>query len=192
MRSARTVLRRSGFEGFKIQLVLRETGFSARTFYRHFPDKDSLIVALIQDEYAATARRLTAATAAAGDDPEAQVSAWIRELLLATSHPALERRTRLFSTHYLAMSRFPDAAAKASLQVIQPLAEAIARGQERGVFQGSDATGDAVQTARLVGGALNEVLAQRPGPAPIDDVVDTTTDFALRALRVPGTLHPKR
>jgi AcrR family transcriptional regulator len=190
MRGARIVLRRSGFEGLKVQLVLRETGLSARSFYRHFPDKESLLVALIQDEYAATARRLARATAAV-DDPEAKVSAWIRELLLGTSDPALEPRTRLFTTHYLAMSRFPDAALQSNRLVIQPLAEAIARGQQLGMFQGSDPANDAIQTARLVGGTLNELLAQAPGPTPVDHVVDATTDFVLRALRVPSTFDRK-
>ena len=35
-----------------MQLHPRETGLSGRTFYRHFVDKDALVLALIQDEYA--------------------------------------------------------------------------------------------------------------------------------------------
>ncbi len=188
MRGARAVLRRSGFEGLKMQLVLRETGLSARALYRHFPDKESLVVALLQDEYAATARRLRRATSAAGDDPTARVAAWIREVLVAMSDPVLERRTRLFTAHHLAMSRFPDTAERSSLLIIEPLVEAIARGQESGVFRGSDPLNDAIQTSRLVGGTLNELLVQAPGS--IEDTVDATTDFTLRALSTPGTFPP--
>ncbi len=188
IRAARTILHRSGFEGFKVQLVLRETGLSARTFYRHFADKNALIVTLLRDEYAATGRRLARATAAAGDNPEAQISAWIRELLLGTSDPALEPRTRLFSAHYLAMSRFPEAAADANRLLVEPLSDTICRGKEQGVFQGSDPTADALQIARLAAGALTELLAQRSGPSEVDDVAASTTSFVLRALRAPEAL----
>lgn len=187
LRATRKVLRRSGFDGLKVHSVLRETGFSARAFYRHFPDKESLVLTLLQEEYASTAQRLARATAAAGDSPEARVSAWIRELLVVMSDPVLERRTRLFTAHRLAMSRFPDEATKSNLLLVEPLIEAIAYGQELGAFKGSDPVNDAIQTARLVGGTLNELLVQGPGPSPFEDIVDTTTDFALRALGTPGT-----
>jgi AcrR family transcriptional regulator len=185
--AARAVLRRSGFEGFKVQLVLRETGLSARSFYRHFPEKDSLVVALIRDEYAATARRLSRATAAAGPDPEAQVAAWIRELLLGSGDPALEPRTRLFSSYYLALSATPDGASEANRLLTRPLVEAISRGQAQGLFCGPDPEDEARHTAQLAGGALNGLLAQQSGPSRLEPVVDATTDFALRALRTAST-----
>jgi AcrR family transcriptional regulator len=188
IKGARTVLRRSGFDGLKVNLVLRETGLSARTFYRHFADKSSLVVALISEEYAATARRLTDATGSAGSDPELQVSTWIRELLLGVVDPRRQPRTRLFSTHFSVMSAFPEAAAEASDLVIQPLRAAISRGAEIGIFARSDPQSDAVQIARLVGGAMTEVLTQRPGTREVDDVVRSTTDFALRALRSDPTI----
>ncbi len=190
LRAAWTVLRRSGFEGFKVQLVLRQSGLSARTFYRHFPDKDALIVALIHDEYAATAGRLTEATRAAGEGPVEQVSAWVRELLLGAADPARAPRTRLFSANYSVMSRFPEISARASRLLVEPLEAAIVRGHASGIFPGPDPAGDAQQVARLGAGAINELLAHRPGATNIDDVILSTTAFALRALRVPETPAP--
>ncbi len=185
LRGALAVLRRSGFDGFKVRLVLRETGLSARAFYRHFPDKDSLIVVLIRQEYAATGRRLTNAVHAAGADPEAQLAAWIRELLLAAADSTLAPRTRMFSAYHSLMSRFPEAMAQADRLVVEPLEAAIVRGQTTGVFRGSHPTSDARQVSRLVRGALNEVINQRLGSSEVANVIDSATSFVLRALRTP-------
>src|SRR6476660_6748035 len=80
------VLERAGFEGFKIQLVLRETGLSARSFYQHFTDKDELLLALMEDEYARSAARLRRVVREADGAPE-KVAAWIAELVAAAEDP---------------------------------------------------------------------------------------------------------
>ena len=180
--AAWTILRRSGFEGFKVQLVMKESGLSARTFYRHFSDKDSLMLALVEDEYQATSRRLRRALAEATPEPDAQVAAWIRELLLAGADPARLARARLFSSYHPLMGRAPGALARANQLILEPLEEAIRLGQLSGVFQGDDPHGDAEQVARLAGGALNEHLARGGSPAGLDELIDSTVGFALRGL----------
>lgn len=185
IRAARVVLRRSGFEGFKIQLVLKESGLSARTFYRHFADKEEMVTTLIQEEYQATARWLRQAMAAGGDDAVEQVGTWIREILLSVSDPARLPRTRMFSSHYLLMSRYPDTAADANRVILEPLEQAIRRGQETGVFAPSDSLDDAQKVARLAGGTLNEYLAGGIGPDDVTGLIDSTIEFALRALGAP-------
>ncbi len=184
VRAAWAVLRRSGFDGFKVRLVMRESGLSARTFYRHFPDKDALLVAMIRDEYSGFARLLTEMTAEAGSDPEAAVSCWIREFLIGLSDPAREARARVFTAHHAVMWKHPDATAEANQLVIEPLRTAIDRGVEMGVFACTDPASDALQISRLVSGALNEVLSQRPSPPDVTDVIESTTAFALKALSV--------
>lgn len=180
--AAWTILRRSGFDGFKVQLVLKEAGLSARTFYRHFEDKDSLMLALVEDEYQATGRRLRRAMAAAAGEPDAQVAAWIRELLLAGADPARLARARLFSAYHPMMGRAPGALVRANQVILEPLEQAIRTGQEAGLFHGDDPHADAEQVARLSGGALNEHLAGGGLPTGIEELIQSTVRFALRAL----------
>jgi AcrR family transcriptional regulator len=185
VRAAWTVVRRSGFDGIKVQLVLKESGLSARTFYRHFADKDSLLVALIEDEYGAVSRRLRRALTEADEDPQAQVSAWIREMLLAASSADRAPRTRLFSSYHSMMGRVPGALLRSNEMILEPLEAAVRRGQAEGFFAGDDPHGDAQQVARLVGGALNEYLAtEEPG---IEQMIDAVVRFALRALTAVDT-----
>jgi AcrR family transcriptional regulator len=181
--AAWTILRRSGFDGFKVQLVLKEAGLSARTFYRHFSDKDSLMLALVEDEYTATSRRLRQALAEAPREPQAQVSAWIRELLLAGADPARLARARLFSSYHPMMGRAPGSLVRANQFILEPLEEVIRSGQESEYFHGDDPHGDAQQVARLAGGALNEHLARGAPPSGVDELIESTVGFALRALR---------
>jgi TetR/AcrR family transcriptional regulator len=183
IRAAWTVVRRSGFEGIKVQLVLKEAGLSARTFYRHFSDKDSLLIALVEDEYGAASRRLRQAVADAPDEPAAQVAAWIREMLLAADDPARAPRTRLFSSYHLLMGRFPGLLVRSTQMILDPLESSIRRGQEKGVFGGNDAHQDAQQVGRLAAGALTEHLAGASDSAGIEALMDSTVRFALRALK---------
>jgi AcrR family transcriptional regulator len=183
IRAAWTVVRRSGFDGIKVQLVLKEAGLSARTFYRHFPDKDSLLIALIEDEYGAAAHRLRQAVSEAPDDPAAQVAAWIREMLLAADDPARTPRTRLFSSYHLVMGRFPGARVRSTQMILDPLENSIRRGQETGQFNGDNPHEDAQQVGRLAAGALTEYLAGASEVAGIETVIDSTVRFSLRALR---------
>jgi AcrR family transcriptional regulator len=181
LRAAWTVVRRSGFEGVKVQLVLRESGLSARTFYRHFADKDSLLVALIEDEYDSTSRRLRRALSQAETDPVGQVSAWIREILLAAADPELAPRTRLFSSYHSMMGRVPGSLLRSNEMILEPLEAALRQGQAQGVFGGDDPHADAQQIARLTGGAVNEYLATE-GPG-IEQMIDAAVRFAMQALR---------
>ena len=105
--AAWVVLERAGYEGFKVQLLLRETGLSARTFYRHFEDKDELLLALMADEYARAATRIRAALARA-DGPDAKVAAWIDEIVQAAGDPKRSARARLFTSQPAVLRRYPD------------------------------------------------------------------------------------
>lgn len=181
--AAWTVLERSGFEGFKVQLILRETGLSARTFYRHFSDKDALVLALIQDEYARSGRRLRQAVSEAAD-PIDQVEAWIAELVHAADHPRRAARARLFTAQQAVMRRFPEEVATAARLVLEPLEDAIRRGRDTGIFPWADVDRDAELIVRVAGASMNDALAQRPDRS-VDDVISDATGFALRALGVP-------
>src|SRR5687768_14197154 len=140
------VLERAGFEGFKVQRVMREAGVSARTFYRHFPDKDELLVELMRDEMARAGALLRAAVAAA-DDPVEQVRAWVGVIVGAAADPRRVARARLFSAQQPLFRRFPGQLGEGTQLLVAPLREAIARGVAAGVFPWADPDRDAALIA---------------------------------------------
>jgi AcrR family transcriptional regulator len=186
--AAWTVLERAGFEGFKVQLLLRETGLSARAFYRHFADKDELLVVLMQDEYSRSARRAREAVAAA-DDPPGQVAAWIDDVMQAANTPQRAARARLFTSQPAVVRRFPEQLDAAARLLLEPLEDAIRRGHGDGVFPWADPPSDAKLILQLAASAMVDALADRADPGvhvAVDDAVARVTDFALRAL---GSRH---
>jgi AcrR family transcriptional regulator len=177
------VLERAGFEGFKVQRVMREAGVSARTFYRHFPDKDELLVELMRDEMGRAGALLRVAVAAV-DEPVEQVRAWVRVIVGAAADPRRVARARLFSAQQPLFRRFPSQLGEGTQLLVEPLREAIARGVAAGVFPWADPDRDAALIAVLAGGEMVQSLAQVDAP-DIDGVVDRTTAFVVRALGVP-------
>jgi AcrR family transcriptional regulator len=176
------VLERAGFEGFKVQLVLRETGLSARSFYQHFTDKDELLLALLEDEYARSAVRLRRVVSEADGAP-GKVAAWISELVSAADDPRRVPRARLFSSQQPVMRRFPEAVARASRLLLEPLEEAIRDGVETGVFPVADPERDAEIIQRLAGGTMTDALIAWSDRS-VAELVASSVDFALRALGV--------
>jgi AcrR family transcriptional regulator len=178
--AAWTVLGRSSFEGFKVQLLLRETGLSARTFYRHFADKDALFVTLMTDEYARAGAQIQAAVERAGD-PVGKVAAWIEAILGTAAHPGRAARARLFTSGVTVARRFAGDIAAAERPVLQPLEEAIGAGRAAGDFPWAEPSRDARMTQQLAGGAMIQALAGED-PEAIEELVSHVTDFVLRAL----------
>jgi len=178
--AAWTVLERSGFEGFKIQLLLRETGLSARTFYRHFPDKEALLLTLLADEYARSGARLRRALVPSSP-PEARVAAWIREIVGAAEDPRRAARARMFTSVPRVLRRFPDEVDAAARVVIEPLEAAIRDGRDDGTLPLGDPQRDAQLIHDLAGAVMARALAD-PGGGSVDALSATVIDFALRAL----------
>ena len=178
------VLERAGFEGFKVQLVLRETGLSARSFYQHFTDKDELLLTLLEAEYARSAARLRRVVREA-DGPPDQVAAWVAELIAAAEDPRRVPRARLFSSQQAVMRRFPDAVARASRLLLEPLEGAIRDGVEMGVFSTAEPERDAEVILRLTGATMNDALIDWTDRS-VAELVASSVDFALRALGQPN------
>jgi AcrR family transcriptional regulator len=65
--AARQVFAESGYEASSIRDVVRGTGLAAGTFYNYFPDKESVLLALLEDRTHELRRRLRRARARARD-----------------------------------------------------------------------------------------------------------------------------
>jgi AcrR family transcriptional regulator len=184
VRAARVVLERAGYDGFKVQLLLRETGLSARTFYRHFGNKEKLLLVLMQDEYARSGARVRAAMARA-EGPAEQVAAWIDEIVQAAGDPKRAARARLFTSLPTVLRRFPHEVGEAARLVLDPLEDAIREGRSTGVFPWGDPTVDPELVQHLAGAAMSHALADSDERSA-DEAAADVTRFVLRALGCGG------
>jgi AcrR family transcriptional regulator len=180
--AAWVVLERAGYGGFKVQLLLRETGLSARTFYRHFADKDALLLALMQDEYARVGARIRTVLALA-EGPDAKVVAWIDEIVQGAGDPKRAARARLFTAQPAVLRRFPDELATAARLILEPLEEAIREGRSTGVFRLGDPQRDPMLVHHLAGAAMSHALVDQAGGS-VGEVAAAVSGFVLRALGV--------
>jgi AcrR family transcriptional regulator len=180
VRAAWRVLERSGFEGFKVQLVLREAGVSARAFYRHFADKDELMLALLRDEMIKAGEHASNLSTAA-DDPAEQVALWLRAYVSAASDPRRVARAKLFSSQQSLIRRFPSELDESGRQMVKPLLDALIRGAELGVFPLTEPERDANVIGNLASGTLQDALVERPD-LDIESLVSEASDFVMRAL----------
>lgn len=58
-----------------LRAVARRVGIAAPSIYAHFPDREAILLAVVQDAFAALEAHLGAAVAAAGGDPVARLGA---------------------------------------------------------------------------------------------------------------------
>jgi AcrR family transcriptional regulator len=65
--AAREVFAGSGYEASSIREVIRRTGLAAGTFYNYFPDKESVLLAVLEDRAQELRRRLSVARSRARD-----------------------------------------------------------------------------------------------------------------------------
>ncbi|NEX93201.1 TetR/AcrR family transcriptional regulator [Caulobacter sp. 17J65-9] len=92
--AARELFESEGLEGLSIREVGRRAGMSAMAIYRHFPDKEALVDALMDDGFQAWE---TIALAIDADDPVA----WLRALIGAYRDFALEQPHKFDATFLL-------------------------------------------------------------------------------------------
>jgi AcrR family transcriptional regulator len=80
IRAARRLIGRSAGGTTPIEDILRDARVNRRTFYRHFPSKDALVLAM-QEESGELVRQALGAAAGRAADGRAAVLAWIEEFL---------------------------------------------------------------------------------------------------------------
>ena len=109
--------------------ILAEAGLSTAAFYRHFPTKDDLLLALVE-EAGATTRSYLAHRLARADDPAGRVRAWVAGMCgLARTTRAIEANRPFLLNHPRLVARFaPELDAMIDL-LTAPLAAAIREGR---------------------------------------------------------------
>src|SRR6266699_827132 len=153
--------------------IVAAAGLSNDAFYRHFPSKDALVAALLEDG----AERLAGYVAHQMDSepaPDAKVRRWdegvlsqTREEIAATTLAVLWNGGRIGES--FASGRHSASAALAAL-----LHEPYAR------LGSADPEMDASLAAHATLGKISDYLWQRAAPSPAE--IDQITEFCLRAI----------
>jgi AcrR family transcriptional regulator len=180
LRAAWAVLERSHFRSLKIRQVLTASGTSASTFYRSFPSKSHLLLALLEDETARGDRRL-ARWIAEADTAVDRLRAWLLFNVRTIYRPELAERARLFLDSGL-LEELPEDVHRLYDVTGKRLVEVIRGGMAEQVFRAGDPVADAAMVRHLVHGLLSDGLNGRLD-VPEEQVLHTAFDFVLRALR---------
>lgn len=165
--AAFAVLGRVGIDGLTVAEVLSEAGLSTRAFYRHFPSKDDLVLALFASESERAATRHKSALADLAD-PERALDAWIDGVLALAYEPRRAQRTRVLRAEGARLRRdHPAEFATIVAEELVPLEAILRAGVENGSFD-VDFTVDpamihaivwSLAEARLDGGPIDRATA---------------------------------
>ncbi|MCB1005208.1 MAG: TetR/AcrR family transcriptional regulator [Acidimicrobiales bacterium] len=155
--------------------IVAEAGLSNDAFYRHFPSKDALVTAILEDGTSRLGRYLERRMARAAD-PEARVRAWVGGVL-AQADPDVAATTRAVlwnggGTGGLAAGRHPASATLAAL-LVEPFA----------ALGCPDPAGRATLAAHAALGRLADLLWAGSAPTPADG--EALVAFLLASAR-PG------
>jgi AcrR family transcriptional regulator len=179
--AAREVLAERGYDGLRVEDVLREAGLSTRAFYRHFSGKDALFLALFEQESMRADLRLRARMDQA-DGPAEAVREWVSVVLAVVYEPRLAKRVHLFAGERGSLARrFPEEIDRSNKRQRKPLEDAIAAGRAAGVFPDADPVTNALAIHHLCFGLINDRLYGSTSLSRADAVA-LTTRFSLRAL----------
>ncbi|MBS9376428.1 TetR/AcrR family transcriptional regulator [Rhodococcus sp. B50] len=171
------VLERSRFRSLKVRQVLAESRTSASNFYRRFPSKAHLLLALLEDEVQLVEQQLRERI-----DPDApvaeQLRAWLHYNIGILYNQRRAQRTRLFLDPDL-MDVLPDEVTALFNVGDRHLAEIV----RRGIATGDLRVADPETAAMLVGQLIRGLLTSGGGlPEDRDELVRSVHGFVLRAL----------
>ncbi|HVV08185.1 helix-turn-helix domain-containing protein [Amycolatopsis sp.] len=120
-----------------IEDILRAAGVNRRTFYRHFPSKDALVLAMQREAGDLVRDRLRAAVDGAPDG-RAAVIAWIEEFLAIGWHEHRAREGRTFLTPEVGLvAGIADALEDIHACHRQLLADTFRRARQDGTLPGA-------------------------------------------------------
>ncbi|EMD27109.1 TetR/AcrR family transcriptional regulator [Amycolatopsis azurea] len=158
-----------GFDAVTLAGVAAEAGLGRTAMYNHFPDKESLLVAFVEDEATRYVERLTAAVATA-DTPVAKLSTFVRLQLRVLAEYHLPPGTALAS-----------ALAPAAYRRISAHADPIT-GQLREILAEGVPEEDPDVLIPMITAALGSRQVVDVPPERLDDAIEGAVRFVLRAV----------
>src|SRR5262249_35823335 len=154
--------------------IVREAGLSNQAFYRHFPSKQALLVAVLDEGIRILAGYLAHRMQAA-PTPVARVREWLRGILgqARSPRPFALARQRLAELH-------PEEVAESERDLTALVREALRAARAEGELPNTDPEGDAETLYHL---AMGWVLARLAGGRAAERAdAERLVDFALAGL----------
>ena len=170
----RAQLYERGFDAITLAGVAAAAGVGRTALYNHFPDKESLLVAFVEDEAARYVTRLTEAVEAQAD-PIGQLATFVRLQLRVLAEYHMPPGTALASA--LAPAAYRRISAHAD-PITDRLRAILAGGVDLGRWPAEDLD---VLIPMITAALGNRALVEVP-PEQLDDVVEAAVRFVLRAV----------
>lgn len=181
--AARQVMERNGWWGFKVENVLKQSGLSTRSFYRHFEKKSDLLVAVLDEELADLAVRLQHATAAAATYPD-KVRAYITATIDFAYSPDFAKRSSLLASLWRELiDEYPEAIEHCAEKLIAPLSTIVEAGRRTGDLHCEDPRSDSRAIFYMLWSITADQAALGSG-ATRAEVEDMALGFVSRAIGI--------
>lgn len=181
--AALELLRREGPDALTMRNVAAEAGVTATALYRHYPDKEALIRALVHHVYGTF---VAAMEREAGDDPLATLRAAARFLrAYGLEHPN-EYRLLFAHPHGFGIDRYPEDFLHGGARGFRMLREVVGKCMETGTLAG-DAEEDAGEVALTLYGHMHGLimlyLAGRfPQPTVFSSFYDRSVERLIEGI----------
>ncbi|MEV6645314.1 TetR/AcrR family transcriptional regulator [Amycolatopsis sp. NPDC051371] len=170
----RAQLYERGFDAITLAGVASAAGVGRTALYNHFPDKESLLVAFVEDEAARYVTRLTEAVEAHAD-PVDQLATFVRLQLRVLAEYHMPPGTALASA--LAPAAYRRISAHAD-PITDRLRAILAGGVDLGRWPAEDPD---VLIPMITAALGNRTLVDGP-PEQLEDVIEAAVRFVLRAV----------
>ena len=170
----RAQLYERGFDAITLAGVASAAGVGRTALYNHFPDKESLLVAFVEDEAARYVTRLTEAVEAQAD-PVDQLATFVRLQLRVLAEYHMPPGTALASA--LAPAAYRRISAHAD-PITDRLRAILAGGVDLGRWPAEDPD---VLIPMITAALGNRTLVDGPADQ-LEDVVEAAVRFVLRAV----------
>jgi AcrR family transcriptional regulator len=158
MRAAYDLILRNDANTTSVHDILHETGYSTRTFYRHFRSKDELLVAMYRVDRDRVTETLIAAVADAATPLDA-LEAWVDQNLAVAYDPRRLRHAAVLSSPEATNASGYDEVYAAGLAAHRaPLVEALRQGKQYGVYPRTEPEADAFAIQAVVGAHVRAKL----------------------------------
>lgn len=166
---------------FTTQELVKEARVALKTFYRYFPSKDHLMLAVIEDEieestafYRDQARSLP--------DPVARLHFYVTTIIGALEHAGSGGGPRFItSEHWRLQPLFPEELARATRPVTDLLLDEIQAAEEAGLLKPANPAHDAWLINQLLMAVFHH-HAYAPDEEPAGEIADRLWAFCLAAL----------
>ncbi|MBL7488844.1 helix-turn-helix transcriptional regulator [Frankia sp. AgB1.9] len=185
--AARRLLRDKGRD-FTTQELAREAGVALQTFYRHFPSKDHLLAAVIEEEIAEKAERMAAA-ARDLPDPVARLRSYVETTLASIQNDATGETDPagllgprfVTAEHWRLRQRLPEDMDRAIQPMIDLIGREVAAARAAGLLRPTGADRDASLVTMLLMTVFHHYAYAPLGERP-DGIVEHVWDFCLTGL----------